>query len=172
MSVSLVASLAASAVIHEIATLILVGSLFFILFVQLPAISRVKSPRARLRLRRASFKSLFRWGWVGLLLLWLTGGYELLATSPDASALHVRLMAVLSAVFTLLFLLAQFGVLHDAIVALEDGNSERASWLYRRLQTLLAVAFALAVVVMLLDVAGPALAGVEGLTLKSLFSRS
>jgi len=163
MSTSLFASLIASAVLHEIATLILVGSLFFILFVQLPAIASVKSPRARLRLRRASFKRLFRWGWLGLLLLWSTGGYELLATSSDVAATHLLVMAVLSAVFTLLFLLAQFGVLHEAIVALEDGNSERASWLYRRLQTLLAVAFVLAVFVLLLDVAGPTITSVVGL---------
>ncbi|MGB5834595.1 MAG: hypothetical protein WBG92_21775 [Thiohalocapsa sp.] len=54
------ASLVAAVLVHEIATLVLVGRLFFMLFAQLPAISGVRSPRTRLRLRRASLVRLFR----------------------------------------------------------------------------------------------------------------
>jgi hypothetical protein len=49
-------NLVAATVAHEIATLILVGSLFFMLFVRLPAIASVRFPRVRLRLRRDAFK--------------------------------------------------------------------------------------------------------------------
>jgi len=164
-------TLVVATVAHEIARLILVGSLFFMLFVQLPAIASVKSPRVRLRLRRASFKRLFLWGWLGLVLLWLTGAYELLTTVNDGLLLHVRIMALLSAVFTLLFLIAQFGLADEATAALEDGNSERASWLYRRLRFVVSVAFVLALAVVLLDVAGPVLVQFGELDLKVLFTR-
>lgn len=164
-------TLVAATVAHEIATLILVGSLFFILFVQLPAIASVRSPRARLRLRRASFQRLFGWGWLGLLLLWLTGAYDLLANLDDGLPTHVRIMAALSAAFTLLFLIAQFGLFHEATAAVEDRNSERASWLYRRLRVVVGIAFVLALAVMVLDVAGPAVVGFAGLDLKALLIR-
>lgn len=160
-----------SRVIHEIATLILVGGLYFMLFVQLPAIAGVRSPRTRLRLRHASFIGLFRWGWLGLILLWLTAGYELHAAAGGVPAMHLKIMAALSAMFTVLFLLAQFGVFGKAVVALEVGNSERASRHYRRLRALVAVAFVLAVLVMLLDVAGPALIPADGFDLKSVIDR-
>ena len=137
-------TLVAATVAHEIATLILVGSLFFILFVQLPAIASVRSPRARLRLRRASFQRLFGWGWLGLLLLWLTGAYDLIAN---------------------------LGLFHEATAAVEDRNSERASWLYRRLRVVVGIAFVLALAVMVLDVAGPAVVGFAGLDLKALLIR-
>jgi uncharacterized membrane protein len=164
-------NLVAVTVVHEIATLILVGGLYFILFVQLPAIASVKSPRVRLRLRRASFRWLFRWGWLGLVLLWLTGAYDLLTNADGGFPAHVRIMAGLSAAFTLLFLIAQFGLFNEATAAMEDGNSERASWLYRRLRFVVGLASVLALVVVLLDVTGPALIPLEGLDLKFLFMR-
>ena len=164
-------NLVAATVAHEIATLILVGGLFFMLFVQLPAIASVKSPRERLRLRRAAFEWLFRWGWLGLVLLWLTGAYELLTNVNDGLPTHVRIMAVLSAVFTLLFLIAQFGLFNEATAAIEDGNAERASRLYRRLHFVVRIAFALALAVVLLDVTGPAMISLDALDLKALFTR-
>ena len=125
--------------------------------------------RVRLRLRRAAFKWLFRWGWLGLVLLWLTGAYELLANVDGELSMHVRIMGVLSAVFTLLFLIAQFGLANEATAAIEDGNSERASWLYRWLRFVVGVAFVLALVIVLLDVTGPALP-LGRSTLEALFS--
>lgn len=54
---------------------------------------------------------------------------------------------------------------------LEDGNSERASWLYRRLRFVVSVGFVLALVIVLLDVTGPAMIPLEALDLKTLFTR-
>ena len=148
-------------VVHEIGTLMLVGGLFFLLFVQLPAIRRVKSSRERIYLRQAGFGRLFIWCWLGLLLLWGTAVYDLYATDQPLPP-HVALMALLSAVFTLLFLLAQFGIYMQVIISLEDGNAGRASWLQRRLRALLILAFVLALVVMVLDVSGAGLMPLEG----------
>ncbi|QQO54520.1 MAG: hypothetical protein N838_15405 [Thiohalocapsa sp. PB-PSB1] len=158
----------ATDVIHEIATVLFVGGLYFMLFVQLPAIASVKSPRMRLQLRHASFKRLFRWSWLGLVLMWLTGAYHLYLTKPAKLEMYVWIMILLYAIFTLLLLVAQFGVFIDAIMALEDGNSERASWLYRRLRVLIWFAFLLAVALMLLDNTGPALVQFGGFNLESL----
>jgi uncharacterized membrane protein len=149
--------LIAAVVVHEVATLILLGGLFFMLFVQLPAIARLRSPRQRLRVRRASFRRLFRWSWVGLSALWLTGLYELAARESTVPAAQLLATGGFYAAFTGLMLLAQFAVFGQIVVALEEGNAERASWLYRRLRTLLAAAFAIALLLLLLDVAGEAL---------------
>ncbi len=140
---------------REIANLVLLGGLFFLLFVQLPAIRRMRSPRVRLALRKASFGRIFAWGWVGLLLLWSTAGYELLSMQTKLPV-HTGIAVLLAMVFTLLFLLGQFGLYMQAVIALEDGNTERASWLHRMLGKLLVVAFVLALCSLMFQQLGPA----------------
>ena len=146
----------AVAVAHEIGILMLVGGLFFALFAQMPAIARIRSGRQRTLLRQEAFRQVFLWGWIGLLLLWTTAAYRLLS-AVDPLPAYVSAMGLLSAVFTLLFLIAQFGLYVQIVYALEEGGSGRASWLGRRLRTVLSVAFVLALTITLLDVIGPAL---------------
>lgn len=147
--------------IRELANLILLGGLFFLLYVQLPAIRRIKSARLRLALRKASFGRMFLWGWVGLAVLWITAGYDLIA-SDGSLPVHAGIATALAALFTLIFLLAQFGLYMQAVIALEDGNSERAAWLNHWLSRVLRVAFLLALLVLLLHQLGPALIPAEG----------
>jgi hypothetical protein len=71
------------------------GGLFFLLFVQLSAIQRIRSPWSRLAPRKASFGRVFAWGWGGLLVLWLSAGYEML--SLEAKLLVVAFLLALSA---------------------------------------------------------------------------
>ena len=146
----------AVAVAHEIGILMLVGGLFFALFTQMPAIARIRSSRQRALLRQEAFQQVFLWGWLGLLLLWTTAAYRLFAAVEPLPA-YVTAMGLLSAAFTLLFLIAQFGLYMQVVYALEEGGSGRASWLGRRLRAVLSVAFVLALTITLLDVTGPAL---------------
>lgn len=145
------------AVLHELGLLVLAGSLFFVLNAILPAISEVRSPRLRIRLRRGTFRRMFLWGWLGLTLLWATALTQLVIHGHSGWPAHVVVMAGLSLVFTLLFLFAQFALQMQVIVALEDGNSERAAWLLHWLSRVLALALLIALAVVVLDVAGPAL---------------
>jgi uncharacterized membrane protein len=147
--------------IRELANLILLGGLFFLLYVQLPAIRRIKSARLRLALRKASFGRMFLWGWLGLAVLWVTAGYDLIA-ADGGLPLHASIASVLAAIFTFVFLVAQFGLYMQAVIALEDGNSERAAWLNHWLSRVLRFAFVLALLVLLLHQLGPALIPAEG----------
>jgi uncharacterized membrane protein len=146
---------AAIVALRELANLLLLGGLFFLLFVQLPAINRVRSPRLRLALRKASFGRLFLWGWIGIVVLWLTAGYEWVRGGGKLPVYNEAAAAV-AAFFTLVFLLAQFGIYTQSIIALEDGNAERAAWLNRQLRFVLGFAFLLALTVLLLHQLGPA----------------
>jgi len=148
---------AAVAVAHEIGSLLLVGSMFLVLAVLMPAIERVRSPRQRLWLRRGVYGRMFVWAWIGLLLLWSTGIAELVLYKGAMLPAHVLVMAVLSLLFTVVFLFAQFGLHIKALLVLEDGNSERARYLVHRLRPVLTLALVIAVAVAMLDVAGSAM---------------
>lgn len=152
---------AAVVAVREVANLLLLGGLFFMLFVQLPAISAVRSARMRLALRKTSFGRLFLWGWVGLGVLWLTALYDLL-TVDGKLPVYSGIAAGLALLFTLVFLLAQFGLYMQSIIALEEGNAERAAWLNHQLRWVLRLAFLLALSVLLLHQLGPALILPEG----------
>ncbi|NBC12350.1 MAG: hypothetical protein GVY09_03215 [Gammaproteobacteria bacterium] len=158
---------AAVVAVREVANVVLLGSLFFLLFVQLPAIARLKSARARLALRKASFGRLFLWGWLGLGVLWLTALYDLLRVDGPLP-LHSSAAAALAAVFTLIFIIAQFGIYLQSIIALEEGNSERAAWLNHQLHWVLRFAFLLALAVLMLHQLGPVLIPPEGFSLQDL----
>lgn len=145
------------AVAHELGSLILIGSMFLVLAVLMPAIERVRSPRQRLRLRRGVYGRMFLWAWIGLLLLWGTGVAELMLHADGDLPAHLVLMGVLSLLFMLVFLFAQFGLHVKALVVLEDGNSEHARYLLHRLRPILMLALILAIAVAVLDVSGPGL---------------
>jgi uncharacterized membrane protein len=151
---------------REVANVILLGGLFFLLFVQLPAISRMRSARTRLKLRTASFGRLFLWGWLGLGVFWLTAAYDLVVAGGEAPA-YSGIAVALAALFTLLFLFAQFGLYVQSIIALEDGNAERAAWLNHQLRWVLGLALLLAVAALLLHQLAPALPA-EGFSLGAL----
>ncbi len=147
---------AAVVAVREVASLVLLGGLFFMLFVQLPAISRIRSARLRLDLRKASFARLFLWGWLGIGVLWTTALYEVFTLDGKLPS-YSGMAAALALVFTIVFLFAQFGLYMQSVIALEDGNAGRAAWLNHWLRLVLRVAFALALSVLLLHQLGPAL---------------
>jgi uncharacterized membrane protein len=152
---------------RELANLLLLGGLFFLLFVQLPAISRVPSARNRLALRKASFGSLFLWGWLGIAVLWITAVYDLVMAEGKLPV-YSGVAVLLAALFTLVFLIAQFGLYVQSIIALEDGNAERAAWLNHQLRWVLKFAFLLALSVLLLHQIGPALPPPGAFSLQAL----
>ena len=145
------------AVIHELGSLILIGSLFLVLVVLLPAVERIRSPRQRLQLRCRLYGRLFLWSWVGLLMLWGAGIGELLLAGEAGMPAHSVLVALLSLLFMALFLIAQFGLHLKALLVLENGNSEHARYLIYRLRPFLFTALLIAIVVAVLHVSGPAL---------------
>jgi uncharacterized membrane protein len=142
------------AVLHELAAVVLIGAMFAVLVVLMPAVDRLRSPRDRLLLRRRLFRRMFAWAWLGLLMMWLTGFAELILVDEVGPHAHLVLMALLSLVLTLTLVLAQFGLLFQVTIAMEDRNSERARWLLNRLRQVLIGAFVLALTITVLDVAG------------------
>ena len=93
--------------------------------------------------------------------------YDVVA-ADDKLPLYATLAAALAGVFTLVFLFAQFGLYMQSIIALEDGNAERAAWLNHWPHRVLGVAFLLALSVLLLHQLGPALIPPEGFSLTHL----
>jgi hypothetical protein len=96
-------------------------------------------------------------------VLWITALYDLVA-ADEQLPVYTSLVGALAAVFTLVFLIAQFALYMQAVIALEEGNPERAAWLNRWLSRVLGLAFLLALSVLLLHQLGPALIPPAGLS--------
>jgi len=61
---------------HQLGTLMLVGSLYFLIFIVRPVSRRTMGVTDRQRFFLLLFSYLFRWLWVALLLLWVSGAWR------------------------------------------------------------------------------------------------
>ena len=113
--------------LHQIGVLIWVGSLFFVRLILLPATGTAKAPMARMRLRLGVYKQMFRWGWLGVLLVWGSGIWGLKALELAALPIHVQVMVGIAAVMVLLHLIGYFAFFLNMDIAVEEARLIRAA---------------------------------------------
>jgi uncharacterized membrane protein len=89
--------------LHQLATLIWVGGMFFAHMALRPAVKEVVKAPDRLLLMAAVFRRFFAWVWVAIILLWGTGIWIFLAAFNAKPPLHVHLMMGIAAVMTAIF---------------------------------------------------------------------
>ncbi len=143
---------------HNLGSIVLVGSLVFMQTVYLPAVSDVRTPTARMRLRLDAMALCFRWLWLGVLLIVGSGLWALFAVL-DSSALpvHVVWKTGLSVLLLLLLAIGQLVLLDGAQHAMEDTRLRDARRLYGWLYGVLLAALVVALAAMLLGVSGAVL---------------
>jgi uncharacterized membrane protein len=100
MPTSLIITTAEAA--YQIGALILVGGLFFLLFIVRPVSKETLGVEDRQRLFQLVYRRMHRWQWLGLLLLWAGGIGQRYPLEPSAFSLPVQVMAASGAVVTLL----------------------------------------------------------------------
>lgn len=113
--------------VHQIGVLIWIGSLFFVRLVLLPATGTAKSPMIRMRLRLDAYRHMFRWGWVGLVLVWGSGLWGLKILDLAALPLHVQIMVAMAAAMVLLHLLGYFAFFLNMDIAVDEERLIRAA---------------------------------------------
>jgi uncharacterized membrane protein len=95
--------LAVAIALHQLATVIWVGGMFFAHFALRTSAQRRLEPPQRLPLLLSVFDRFFRWVWVAVLVLWATGLWIFVGIYNGAMAWHVHAMMAMALVMTALF---------------------------------------------------------------------
>jgi len=95
--------------LHILAVIIWVGGMFFAYMVLRPIAVSTLEPPLRLRLWREVFSLFFKWVWVAIVTLWLSGlGMIFMLGGMALAGPHIHLMLSLGIVMTLIFLQVYF----------------------------------------------------------------
>jgi uncharacterized membrane protein len=96
-------------VLHQLATLVWVGGMFFAHMALRPAANALLDPPMRLPLMRAVLDRFFPWVWISIAVLWGSGYWLFAGVFGGRAPLHVHLMMGIALVMTLLFAYIWFG---------------------------------------------------------------
>lgn len=100
--------LAVAIALHQLATVIWIGGMFFAHFALRQSAQRRLDPPQRMPLLLSVFDRFFAWVWVAVLVLWGSGLWIFLGVYDGAMGWHVHLMMTLSLVMTGLFAYTYF----------------------------------------------------------------
>jgi uncharacterized membrane protein len=96
--------------IHLLAVVVWVGGMFFAYMALRPAAVEVLQPPERLRLWDRTFHRFFKWVWLAIVLLALSGLYMIhLIGGLSQSPLHVQLMLGMGSAMIAIYLYVYFG---------------------------------------------------------------
>jgi uncharacterized membrane protein len=141
--------------VHQIGFVILLGSIFFLLFVLRPAARDLATGDERLMVYLRYYKHLFRWAWIALLLLWLSGTGKMLTLDIHNLPPQVGLMAGAGAVTTVLTLLAHFAFYHQMDEAIFEQHWPRAARRGSRVRRVMALNLLIGLMLIVAGVAAP-----------------
>ena len=140
--------------LHQLATIVWVGGMFFAHMALRPAAHEVIKAPDRLLLMLGVFRRFFPWVWVAILILWGSGLWAFLAVFQGKAGLHVHAMmggaTVMTAIFTYLYAFP-YGRLKTAI---RDEDWARAAAELARIRRLIAVNLTLGLITALAGSAG------------------
>lgn len=144
---------------HQIGFVILLGGIFFMLFALRPASRDLDTGEERILVYFRYYKSLLRWIWFALLLLWVSGVSKILAMDIQHLPLKVGLMAGAGAVMTVLTLLAHFAVYYEMDEAIYAAHWPRAARRGSRLRKIMALNLLIGLMLIVVGVAAPLIPG-------------
>jgi uncharacterized membrane protein len=95
--------LALAIALHQLATVIWVGGMFFAHFALRGSAQRRLDPPQRFPLLLAAFDRFFVWVWIAVLVLWGSGLWMFVGAYGGAMGWHVHAMMAIALVMTVLF---------------------------------------------------------------------
>jgi len=110
--------------LHQLATVIWVGGMFFAHLALRPAAKQTLKGVERLKLMQVVFRRFFPWVWICVITLWATGAWGLAA--QGIGGVHVHLMMGLAGLMTAIFIYIFFGPYRKFKLALEHEDFGRA----------------------------------------------
>lgn len=89
--------------LHELASTVWIGGMFFALVALRPTLKSVTDPALRIKLSIGMFQRFFPWVWASIVTLWISGFWIGIAAYGRQVGLHVHLMMGIALVMTLIF---------------------------------------------------------------------
>jgi uncharacterized membrane protein len=161
-------SLAIPLVLHELATLVWIGGMFFAHFALRPTIKQTLEPPARIQVALGVFRRFFPWVWIAIATLWLTGTWVALVAMQGKVGLHVILMTGIALLMTLIFVFLYVMPYRKMRIAVEYENWRWASAKFSNIRKLMAVNLMLGLLTTVIAVGGPMLIpGIEQMMSKA-----
>jgi len=148
-------SLGVFLVLHQLASIVWVGGMFFAHFALRPTLKRALEPQARLQVVLGVFRRFFPWVWLCIATLWLTGGWISVAVLGGKLSLHVAGMMGTALVMTLVFVYLYFVPFRRMHLAVEQEVWRRASMEFDRIRQLMAFNLTLGILTVVIAVSGP-----------------
>ena len=149
--------------LHQLGAVILVGGLFFLLFVLRPVSKATLGVEKRQQLFQHVFRYMLRWQWLALALLWVGGVGQISGLGRPPGAASLLAMVVGGALVTLLTLGAQAASYFLLSERMEDERWGKAAVISSRVRMIMAVNLLLCLILVFFGAAGPMLDPLFGL---------
>lgn len=151
MSLSLGVSLA----LHQLASVVWIGGMFFAHFALRPTLKQALEPPARIQVALGVFRRFFPWVWLCVTVLWGTGAWVSIAVLGLNLGAHVITMIGTAAIMTLVFVylyLVPYGWMR---LYVEQESWREASIEFGRIRKLMAFNLGLGLLTVAAAVFGP-----------------
>lgn len=142
--------------LHVLSAVVWVGGMFFAYVALRPAVGEVLAGIQDLQLWSRTFERFFRWVWVAVVLLPLTGYWMVYSMFGNlrTAGIHVELMQGIGWFMILLFLHLYFAPYRRLKRALAEEDSARARQSLRQIRAIVAANLALGLTVVVIASAG------------------
>ncbi len=142
--------------LHVLSAVVWVGGMFFAYVALRPAVGEVLAGIQDLQLWSRTFERFFRWVWVAVVLLPLTGYWMVYSMFGNlrTAGVHVELMQGIGWFMILLFLHLYFAPYRRLKRALAEEDSARARQSLRQIRAIVAANLALGLTVVVIASAG------------------
>ncbi len=141
--------------LHLLASIVWVGGMFFAHMAMRPALEELLEPAQRLPLLRNILGRFFRWVWLAVVLILVTGFWIFLGVYQGQMGLHVHIMTALGLVMVLLFTFIYLVLYPRMGRALDAGDVPAAGRNMALIRRIIATNLVLGLVTSVLGVARP-----------------
>ena len=148
-------SLGVSLALHQLASVVWIGGMFFAHFALRPTLKMTLEPPARIQVALGVFRRFFPWVWVCVTLLWVTGGWVSIAALDGNLGAHVITMIGTAAIMTLVFAYLYLVPYGRMRLYVEQEIWREASVEFARIRKLMAFNLGLGILTVVAAVFGP-----------------
>jgi uncharacterized membrane protein len=145
--------LALALTLHLLGTIVWVGGMFFAHMAMRPALEELLEPPQRLPLLKRILDRFFRWVWLSVVLVLVTGFWIFLGVYQGQMGLYVHIMTTLGLVMALLFSFIYLVPYKRMGRALDDGDVPAAGGHMVLIRRIIAINLVLGLVTSVLGVA-------------------
>ena len=141
--------------LHLLASIVWVGGMFFAHMAMRPALEEMLEPPQRLPLLRNILGRFFRWVWLAVVLILVTGFWIFFGVYQGQMGLYVHIMTTLGVVMALLFSFIYLVLYQRMGQALDEGDVPTAGKNMALIRRIIAINLVLGLVSSVLGVAKP-----------------